>query len=130
MPANMTITARLARDPETRNSAKGTNICTLLLPVDTGWGDNKTTTWWRVSLFGKRADVAARFLRKGAWCCVSGSPTVREYEKRDGTAGFSAEMVADSFDFVGNKQDQAPAPAPVPTPTPATARYHLADAPF
>ena len=101
MPAHMTITARLARDPETRSSAKGTNICTLLLPVDTGWGDNKTTTWWRVSLFGKRADVAARFMRKGAWCCVSGSPTVREYEKRDGTTGFSAEMVADSFDFVG-----------------------------
>lgn len=128
MPAHMTITARLARDPETRSSAKGTNICTLLLPVDTGWGDNKTTTWWRVSLFGKRADVAARFMRKGAWCCVSGSPTVREYEKRDGTTGWSAEMVADSFDFVGNKQDQAQTQAPAPARS--NGRYSLDDAPF
>ena len=96
MPAYMTITARLARDPETRTTNKGTSVCKLTLPVDTGWGDNKRTTWWTVSLFGKRAESAGQFLAKGA--------EVRTYEKKDGTQGFSAEMVADTFDFVGPRE--------------------------
>ena len=104
MPAYMTITARLARDPETRTTNKGTTVCKLTLPVDTGWGDNKRTTWWTVSLFGKRAETAGAHLGKGQWVAVSGKPEVRTYEKKDGTQGFSAEMAADTFDFVGPKE--------------------------
>ncbi len=87
MPAYMTITARLARDPETRTSNKGTSVCKLTLPVDTGWGDNKRTTWWTVSLFGKRAETAGAHLGKGQWVAVSGKPEVRTYEKKDGNPG-------------------------------------------
>ena len=104
MPAYMTITARLARDPETRTTNKGTSVCKLTLPVDTGWGDNKRTTWWTVSLFGKRAETAGAHLGKGQWVSVSGKPEVRTYEKKDGTQGFSAEMVADTFDCVGPRE--------------------------
>ncbi len=58
MPAFITITARLARPPEVRNTNSGTTIVNLTLPNDTGWGDNKTTTWWTCTLFGKRAEGA------------------------------------------------------------------------
>tara|TARA_R100000654_G_scaffold53218_3_gene79331 strand:+ start:1166 stop:1543 length:378 start_codon:yes stop_codon:yes gene_type:complete len=107
MPAFMTITGRIARDPETRTTNKGTTVCKLTIPVDTGWGDNKRTTWWTVSLFGKRAETAGKYLSKGQWTCVSGKPEVRTYEKKDGTHGFSAEMVADTFDFVGPKEQDS-----------------------
>jgi single-strand DNA-binding protein len=106
MPANMTITARLARDPDSRTSAKGTVVTTLTLPVDTGWGDNKHTTWWRVSLFGARAETAAKYLIKGSWVAVSGTPSVRTYTKKDGTDGVSAELSATSMDFVGPKPER------------------------
>lgn len=102
--ANMTLVGRLARDPDVRTSHKGTTVCTLTVPVDTGWGDNKTTTWWRVSLFGKRGESAGQYLRKGSWVSVSGPASVREYDKKDGTKGWSAEVTANDWSFVGPKE--------------------------
>jgi len=111
--ASITIVGRLARDPELRTTAKGTQVCKLTLPVDTGFGDNKTTTWWSATLFGKRAETAAKYSKKGDTVMVSGPPTVREYTKRDGDTGWSAELVASDFDFVSTGKPQgnnAPAP--------------------
>lgn len=104
MPAHITLVGRLARDPESRASAKGTNIVKLTIPIDTGWGDNKTTTWWTAALFGKRAEAAAQYLRKGSWVAVSGAASVRSYTKRDGSTGNSAEVAVDDWSFVGPKQ--------------------------
>ena len=112
--ASITIVGRLARDPELRTTAKGTQVCKLTLPVDTGFGDNKVTTWWSATLFGKRAEVAAKHSKKGDTVMVSGPPTVREYTKRDGDTGWSAELVASDFDFVSTGKpaqgNNAPAP--------------------
>ena len=111
--ASLTIVGRLARDPKLRTTAKGTQVCKLTLPVDTGFGDHKTTTWWSATLFGKRAEVAAKHSKKGDTVMVSGPPTVREYTKRDGDTGWSAELVASEFDFVSTGKPQggnAPAP--------------------
>lgn len=111
--ASITIVGRLARDPELRTTAKGTQVCKLTLPVDTGFGDNKTTTWWSATLFGKRAETAAKYSKKGDTVMVSGPPTVREYTKRDGDTGWCAELVASDFDFVSTGKPQGnAAPAP------------------
>jgi len=113
--ASITITGRLARDPELRTTSKGTQVCKLTLPVDTGYGDNKITTWWTATLFGKRAETAAKYSKKGDTVMVSGPPTVREYIKRDGDAAWSAELIASDFDFISTgkpKADTTPAPAP------------------
>ncbi len=107
MPANITITARLARPPEVRESNSGTTICTLTLPNDTGWGDNKTTTWWSCVLFGKRAEAAAKHLDKGQWVTVSGEPSLRKYNKRDGTQGTSLEVKVHDWGFCGPKVQQS-----------------------
>ena len=103
--AILTLVGRIARDPELRQSKSGTSVCELTIPVDTGYGDNVHTTWWRATLFGKKAEAAARYLRKGRWVTVSGEPKVRTFEKRDGSPGVSAEIVARDFGFVGNKAD-------------------------
>lgn len=107
MPAHTTITARLARDPELKTTAGGTTLCRLTLPVDTGYGDNKSTTWWTATLWGKSAETAAQHLSKGRWVCVSGEAQVRTWEKSDGSTGFSAELRANGFSFVGNRDDNA-----------------------
>ena len=102
---NATIVGRLARDPESKTTGGGTTLTTCTIPVDTGWGDNKQTTWWRVTIFGKRAEVVAKHLAKGKWVTFSGPVSVREYTKKDGSNGFSAEMTANDFAFVGGKGD-------------------------
>ena len=102
---NATIVGRLARDPETRTTPKGTTVTTMTIPVDTGSGDNKVTTWWRVTMFGRRAEVVGKYLKKNKWATFSGEVSVREYTKKDGSKGWSAEMKADTFGFVGNKSD-------------------------
>lgn len=131
MPAFISVTGRLARDPETRTAGSST-VTTLVIPVDTGFGDRKVTTWWRASLWGKRGEKAAEYLRKGSWVAVSGSASIREYDGKNGR-GFSPEIDAQDWAFVGNKSDNdqpsggqsygggAPAPAPA---------YSNSDIPF
>ena len=104
MPAYITITARLARPPEMRETHSGTTICNLTLPNDTGWGDNKTTSWWTCTLFGKRAEAAGKHLDKGRWVTVNGEPSLRTYEKRDGSTGFSLEVKVSDWAFCGPKE--------------------------
>jgi single-strand DNA-binding protein len=106
MPAYITITARLARPPEVRNTNSGTTICNLTLPNDTGWGDNKQTSWWTCTLFGKRAEAAAKHLQKDQWVTVNGQPSLRTYEKRDGSTGFSLEVKVSDWAFCGPKVQQ------------------------
>ena len=101
--ANINLTGRLARDPETSTTPSGVSLCKLTLPVSNRRTD--TTTWWTATLFGKAGDAAARFLRKGSWVCVSGEAHVRTYDKRDGSTGVSAEIENARFNFVGPKQD-------------------------
>lgn len=103
--ATIVISARLARDPELRQSNAGNSVCRITLPVDTGFGENKETTWWTATLFGKKAEAVARYLKKGQWVTVTGEPKMRQYTKRDGEVAFSAELVAYDFGFVGNKSD-------------------------
>ena len=112
--AYTTIVGRIAREPEVRNTNGGSTLCTLTMPVDNRRDDS--TTWWTVTLWGKSADLASKYLRKGSWVSVSGEAHVRTYTKRDGTTGFSPEVNANGFSFVGNKSDNEqsdsrPAPA-------------------
>ena len=54
-------------------------VTTLTIPTDSGWGDNKRVTWWKVKLFGKQAELAAK-ITKGQWVTVSGVPCPSVYE--------------------------------------------------
>jgi single-strand DNA-binding protein len=105
MPAYITITARLARDPEVRETHSGTTICNLTLPNDTGWGDNKVTTWWSCAIFGKRGETAAQYLKKGSWVTVTGEPSLRKYETKAGKHGSSLEVRVNDWGFCGPKPE-------------------------
>jgi len=104
MPAYITITARLARDPEVRETHSGTTICSLTLPNDSGWGDNKVTTWWNCAIFGKRGETAAQYLKKGSWVTVTGEPSLRKYETKGGKHSASLDVRVSDWGFCGPKQ--------------------------
>ena len=100
--ANITLVGRVT-EVETRQTAN-TTITTLTMPTDSGWGDNKKVTWWKVKLFGKQAELASK-ITKGQWVTVSGVPSVATWTGRDGTTKSTPEVEAGSWSWVGPKPE-------------------------
>lgn len=76
----ITIAGKLGRDAETRTTQGGDSVCSFSVAVDQRNGRDKTTNWWRVSLWGKRGDALAQYLTKGSNVTVSGEFSLSEYE--------------------------------------------------
>ena len=74
----ITITGYLSRDAEQRQTQGGQSVTALNIPVKQGWGDKEQTNWFRVSVWGKRADFAAKF-RKGEFVTATGELKIGEY---------------------------------------------------
>lgn len=74
------ITGGLGRDGELKATKSGDEVLSFPVGVSQGFGDNKTTNWYRCSLWGKRARNLQQYLLKGAKVAVSGALTLGEYE--------------------------------------------------
>ena len=75
----ITITGYLSRDAEGSSTRNGDNVTRWNVPVRQGFGENEKTNWFRVSIWGKRAEYAAK-ARKGEFVTVTGELTIGEYE--------------------------------------------------
>lgn len=75
----ITITGYLSRDAETRSTQSGKDVTNWNVPVRQGWGDNEKTNWFRVAIWGKRADFAGK-ARKGDFVSVTGELVIGEYD--------------------------------------------------
>ena len=102
--SSITLVGNLGADPESRTAGSST-VTELRLAVSTGWGDRKTTTWYRASIWGKSGENAVRLLRKGSSVVVSGEFSVREFEKKDGSLGYSCEVANARWGFAGGKDE-------------------------
>lgn len=67
------------RDAEFKQTQGGADLCRFTVAAETGFGDNKVTTWVDVTKWGKGAEGLARILRKGSKVAVSGEMTLREH---------------------------------------------------
>ena len=74
---NITIDGFLSKDSETRQAGGG-NVTTWNVPVRQGFGDKEQTNWFRVSIWGKRADFASKAV-KGDFIVATGALTIGEY---------------------------------------------------
>lgn len=88
------------QDPETRYMPNGNAVTNLSLATSEQWTDKQTgqkvekTEWHRVSLFGKVAEIAGEYLRKGSQVYIEGKLQTREWEK-DGIKRYTTEIVVD-----------------------------------
>ncbi|RMV65628.1 single-stranded DNA-binding protein [Pseudomonas coronafaciens] len=88
------------QDPECRYLPNGTAVTNLSLATSEQWTDKQTgqkvekTEWHRVSLFGKVAEIAGEYLRKGAQVYIEGKLQTREWEK-DGIKRYTTEIIVD-----------------------------------
>lgn len=116
----VTLLGNLGRDAETKFTSGGTAVTNFSVATEHSWKDKqsgewkKETEWTNVVAFG----VENAPLTKGTTVLVEGRLRTRKYEKRDGTQGFSVEVVADSIAVPNVKseprQQAAPGPRPVP----------------
>lgn len=76
---SVTICGRLGRDAELRPAGDG-QVCGFTVAVDVRQGRDKSTNWWRVSLWGKRGEALAQYLTKGTSVTVQGEFSLGEYD--------------------------------------------------
>lgn len=116
------------QDPETKYMPSGDAVTNLSLATSEQWKDKKTgekvekTEWHRVVLFGKVAEIAGEYLRKGSQVYIEGKLKTREWEK-DGVKRYTTEIVVDmqgTMQLLGGKPDgQSSAPRNASEPKPA-----------
>ena len=112
MSLNLFIASgHLGNDIDIRYTANGKCIGTFSLPVESGWGDNKKTSWLRCKLLGERAEKLAPYLLKGSKVTVSGRFELEEWEK-DGVKHSVPCIIVNDVDLPPKNDNQMPKPLP------------------
>jgi single-strand DNA-binding protein len=103
------LVGNLGADPETRYMPSGGAVTNLRLATSESWKDKNTgdqqerTEWHRVALFGRLAEVAAEYLRKGSQVYIEGKLRTRKWQDRDGHDRFTTEIVANEMQMLGSR---------------------------
>jgi len=119
------LVGNLGNDPEIRYMPNGGAVANITIATSESWRDKQTgeqrekTEWHRVSLFGKLAEVAGEYLRKGSQVYIEGQLQTRKWQDQQGQDRYTTEVVVQGFNGVmqmlGGKaqgqggQQQAPA---------------------
>lgn len=137
------IVGNLGNDPETRYTASGTAITSLSIATSEQWTDKQSgekqerTEWHRVKLFGRLAEIAGEYIKKGRTVYIEGSLRTEKYTDKQGVEKYSTDIIANDMQMLGGgegKQDSAPrqqrqAPAQA-TRDPVTGEFNDDDIPF
>src|SRR5438477_8543931 len=102
------VVGNLGRDPELKYTPQGTAVCDF--PVATNErrkepsGETKDeTTWFRVTFWGRQAEVASQFLAKGKQAYIEGRLRAREWTDKEGRTRTSLEITGVDLKLIGNK---------------------------
>lgn len=94
---------RVGAMPELKQTKNGVPVCTFSLAVDTGYGENKATTWVRCTAWRKQAEVVAQYVQKGSQLFVEGTPKASAWASKDGTAKANLELTLSNVQFLTSK---------------------------
>ena len=104
------IVGNLGRDPETRYMPSGDAMTSITVATTDSWKDKATgekkeqTEWHRITFFGKLAEIAGQYLKKGSQVYVEGSLRTRKYTDKDGVEKYATDIKADSMQMLGSRQ--------------------------
>lgn len=124
------LLGRLGKDPDVRTSKSGDPIVTLSIATSrrtkTASGDRQEeTTWHRVVIFGRQAEVARDYLKSGAEAYVEGRLHTTKYTDKNGQERYGYEIVCESLQLgaraKGEQGPSAPAASPARAPAPSAA---------
>lgn len=122
------LVGNLGADPETRFMPSGDPICNLRLATTDSYkdktsGDRKETTeWHRVVMFGRLAEIAGQYLKKGSQVYIEGRIRTNKWTDKEGQERYTTEIIANEMKMLGKREgmgepqdknsntDYAPAP--------------------
>lgn len=115
------LVGNLGNDPEIRYMPSGGAVANITVATSETWRDKATgeprekTEWHRVTLYGKLAEVAGEYLRKGSQVYIEGQLQTRKWQDQNGQDRYSTEVVVQGYNgimqMLGGRQQQGGAPA-------------------
>lgn len=100
------LTGRLTANPELKVTPNGVNVCSFDMAVDSGYGDNKQTNFFKIVTWRKTAELVVSYCRKGSLIGVEGSLQTRKYQDKDGNNRVAFEIVANNIQFLESKKSE------------------------
>src|SRR6187397_493464 len=107
------LVGNLTRDPELRHTPSGTPVCSLRLAVNTRrkdesgqWTDKPN--YFDITVWGQQGENCAQYLTKGRPVAINGRLEWREWEAQDGNKRQAVEIIAESVQFLGGRDDAGP----------------------
>ncbi len=102
------LIGNLGRDPETRYMPDGGAITNISIATTDVWKDKngekqEKTEWHRVAFFGKLAEIAGEYLKKGSQVYVEGRLQTRKWQDKEGVDKYTTEIVADRMQMLGSR---------------------------
>jgi single-strand DNA-binding protein len=101
------LVGNLGADPEMRHTGGGTAVTTLNVATSESWTDKQSgekvekTEWHRVKMFGRLAEIAGDYLKKGRQVYIEGSLRTDKYTGKDGVERYSTDIVANEMQMLG-----------------------------
>ncbi len=103
------VVGNLGGDPETRYMPSGSAVTNMTVATNETWKDKQTgeqkerTEWHRVAMFGRLAEIAAEYLRKGSQVYIEGKLRTRKWQGQDGQDRYTTEIIADEMQMLGGR---------------------------
>ena len=103
------IVGNLGQDPDTRYMPSGAAVTNFTVATNESWKDKQTgeqkerTEWHKVAMFGRLAEIAAEYLRKGSQVYVEGKLRTRKWQGQDGQDRYTTEIIADEMQMLGGR---------------------------
>ena len=103
------LIGNLGADPETRAMPSGTSVANLRIATSESWRDKQSgeqqerTEWHRVALFGRLAEIATEYLRKGSQVYIEGSLRTRKWQDKQGNERYSTEIIGNELQMLGGR---------------------------
>ena len=118
------LIGNLGKDPELRYAPSGSAVSTFSLATSEQWKDQEgnpqeRTSWHNIVVWGKLAEIASEYLKKGRKVYVEGRLQYRDYEDKNGNKRYVTEVVVNDLVMLGSRQDGGEKEEPAPGPTPA-----------
>jgi single-strand DNA-binding protein len=109
------IVGNLGKDPEERSFPDGSPVCNITVACSEKYKDKQgeqkeVTEWVNVVFFGKLAEIAGQYLRKGSSVYVEGKLKTEKYTDKNGVEKYSTKVIANSMQMLGGKPQESAAP--------------------
>jgi len=105
------LVGNLGADPETRHTASGAAITGIRIATSESWKDKQTgeqqerTEWHSITFFGKLAEIASEYLRKGSQVYVEGRLQTDKWQDKDGNDRYTTKVIANEMQMLGAKPE-------------------------